>query len=232
MLLPPDLPSGAGAPKTEQQSPGVSGHTDSSPVEVHSCPRKYPSRRSRGCPYRKCRCRCHTEGSTGGRFWGFQYTPLSMILADCDNPRCDTRQYKVSFRVALSQFGLNWAVTASAVMQSGGGSYPLGVSLRPQHIVRFTSDGFLLLFNILQGLTSLDDGIASFKTLCKNDPSLVDHVNPAGRGYIEVRWPGSRSAGSGTNNIISGTTHATFTFSKPWGAGGAPTPFYKRLWHE
>lgn len=112
-----------------------------------------------------------------------------MILSDCDHPRCNARMYKVSFRIAFSQFGLKWAVTAAAEMRNGGGSYSLDVSLRPQHIVRFTSDGFLLLFNILQGLVSLEDGIAGFKALRESDPSIIDHVNPAGRGYIEVRMP-------------------------------------------
>lgn len=194
MLLAPEVPSGERAAETEQHRDAVSSGPSPSHVTAHSRPRTPLSIPSQGCSYKKCRCRCHTVGSSGGRFWGFQYTPLSMILADCDYPRCNARQYHVSFRIALSQFGLKWAVTATAAMRSGGGSYSLDLSLRPQHIVRFTSDGFLLLFNILQGLVSLDDGMEGFKALYKNDPSLIDHVNPAGRGYIEVRLPSSRQA--------------------------------------
>ena len=227
MLLPPDMSGGVGVPETEQHSHGVSSDIVPSPIVAHSRPRKPLSSRSQACSSR-CRCRCHTEGSAGGRFWGFQYTPLSMILADCDNARCNSRQYQISFRIALSQFGLKWAVTAAVGMRSGGGSYSLDISLRPQHIVRFTSDGFLLLFNILQGLTSLEDGIASFKALYKTDPSIVDHVNPAGRGYIEVRMPSLSKLGLILTKSL-GTTYASFLLLVP---GSAPAPFRERFWHE
>ena len=188
MITPqPEVPSRAGMTATEQHGHGASGDRTSSSIAVKSRSRQRLSPRPKGCTNRNCQCRCHTEGSVGGRFWGLQYTPLSMVLADCNDPRCDSRQYTTSFRTALSQFGLKWAVTAVAGIRSGGGSYSLDISLRPQHIVRYTSDGFLLLFNIMKKLIPLDQGISSFWTLYQSDPSLIHHVNPGGLGYIEVR---------------------------------------------
>ncbi|PVI05472.1 ankyrin [Periconia macrospinosa] len=137
------------------------------------------------CTERGCRCRCHTEGSVNGRFWSLKYTPLSMILGDCDSERCNGRHYKASFRIALSRFGLNWAAALAFNMQNEAGNYSFHFSLRPQHIVRFTSDGFLTLFNIRNHLISLDDGISSLRKMYRDDPNMAHHVDPNGDGYIK-----------------------------------------------
>ncbi|KAH7308657.1 hypothetical protein B0I35DRAFT_442370 [Stachybotrys elegans] len=146
----------------------------------------WPSRRAKKCVMRSCPCRCHTEASLSSRFWALKYTPLSIVLGGCDEARCNSSTYTASFRIAFSQFGLKWAVIAALGVQRGNAGYSITTSLQPQHIVRFTSEGFVLLHKIVQGFINLDDGISSFRALYRRDPGLIYHVNPEGRGYIEM----------------------------------------------
>lgn len=144
-----------------------------------------PLRKADKCALGRCRCRCHTQGAVCHRLWTFTYTPLSMILGDCDNPSCSKRKYAASFRVGLSQFGLNWAITAAIAIRSGRGGYSIDVSLRPQHVVPFDSEGFELLKRMVAE-NKVDQAISSFRTLYRRDPAMIHHVNPHGYGYIRV----------------------------------------------
>ncbi|KAK8094824.1 hypothetical protein PG997_001509 [Apiospora hydei] len=139
----------------------------------------------RGCLKRSCTCCCHRKGTVHRRFWAFKYTPLSMILGSCDNPTCDGRQYTYSFRVALSQLGFPWAVTAAIGIQSEATGYSIGLSLRPQHIVRYTSPGFEILYNVSERFITLDEGISRFTEMYRKDPSFIHHIDPSGKGYLE-----------------------------------------------
>ncbi|KAK7947960.1 uncharacterized protein PG986_008846 [Apiospora aurea] len=146
------------------------------------------SNRGRGrqsCLKRCCTCRCHIKGSVRHRFWAFKYTPLSMILGNCDNPMCDGRQYMYSFRVALSQLGFPWAVTAAIGIQREADGYSIGLTLRPQYIVRYTSPGFELLHSVKKYCITLDEGISRFTEMYLTDPSFIHHIDPSGKGYIE-----------------------------------------------
>lgn len=143
-------------------------------------------RHPRGCTRNKCLCSCHTLGSMERRFWSFQYTPLSMILRGCDDTSCDQRHYYVSIRVALSQLGLPWACTLSFHFENDLNSFSLYPCLKPQIIVRYTSPGFKLLEEIRRGEVELAEGIKQFTELLQQDPDMRSHVNPAGRGYVQV----------------------------------------------
>lgn len=155
-----------------------------SPATIQSRAGQRPLRNADRCALGRCPCRCHTQGSVYRHLWTFKYTPLSMILGDCNNPRCDGRKYNASFRVTLFQFGLNWAITAAIGMQSGRGGYSIHFSLRPQHIVPFDSEGFELLRDFRS--LNLDEGISNFRTLYHREPAMIHHVNPDGDGYIKV----------------------------------------------
>ncbi|KAK8087371.1 hypothetical protein PG994_002345 [Apiospora phragmitis] len=121
------------------------------------------------------------------RFWSFEYTPLSMVLEDCDFPNCNGRHYSVSLRVALSQLGLPWALALGFNFAKWATSYSMYPVLTPQATVRFTSPGFRLLFEISHGEVELAEGIRKFTEMYDQDRSMKHHVNPAGRGYIEAR---------------------------------------------
>ncbi|KAK8133096.1 hypothetical protein PG999_001269 [Apiospora kogelbergensis] len=95
---------------------------------------------------------------------------------------CDRREYIYSFRMTLCQLGFPWAFTATLGIQSG---YSIGLVLRPQHIVRYTSPGFELLYKIHMEYITLDEGISEFTELYRKDPSFIHQVDPAGQGYIQ-----------------------------------------------
>lgn len=143
-------------------------------------------RRRQSCFKRNCTCCCHTKGSVHRRFWAFKYTPLSMVLGECNNPTCDGRQYFYSFRVALSQLGFPWAVTAAIGIQSESTGYSIGLNLRAQYIVRYTSPGFATLHGVKHQLITLDEATSSLTKMYQKDPSFINHVNPNGEGYIQV----------------------------------------------
>ncbi|KAK8021807.1 hypothetical protein PG990_006945 [Apiospora arundinis] len=142
-------------------------------------------RRPVKCTKRGCPCRCHTKGALIRRFWSFEYTPLSMILQSCDHPSCNGRRYDVSIRVALSQLGLPWAFTFGFHFQSEMADYSLYPSLDTQTIVRYTSPGFKLLFDIMHNDIELVEGMKQFTELSRRDPDMKNHVNPGGRSYVE-----------------------------------------------
>ncbi|KAK7990081.1 tRNA (cytosine(34)-C(5))-methyltransferase [Apiospora arundinis] len=142
-------------------------------------------RRPVKCTKRGCPCRCHTKGALKRRFWSFEYTPLSMILQSCDHPSCNGRRYDVSIRVALSQLGLPLAFTLGFHFQSEMADYSLYPSLDTQTIVRYTSPGFKLLFDIMHSEIELVEGMKQFTELWRRDPDMKNHVNPGGRSYVE-----------------------------------------------
>lgn len=140
----------------------------------------------KSCVKRGSSCCCHRKGTIGRRFWAFKYTPLSMVIGNCGNPRYYGRQYLYSFRVALSQLGFPWAVTAAIGIQSEASGFCIGISLRPQQVVRYTSPGFEILYSLKWSSTTLDEAVSSFTEMYRKDPSFIHQINPAGQGYIEV----------------------------------------------
>lgn len=109
-----------------------------------------------------------------------------MILQSCDHPSCNGRRYDVSIRVALSQLGLPLAFTLGFHFQSEMADYSLYPSLDTQTIVRYTSPGFKLLFDIMHSEIELVEGMKQFTELWRRDPDMKNHVNPGGRSYVEV----------------------------------------------
>ncbi|KAH7323085.1 hypothetical protein B0I35DRAFT_192968 [Stachybotrys elegans] len=146
-----------------------------------------PRRRSMPslCTRRGCTCRCHTTGMVTNRFWSFEYTPLSIMLGNCDDRKCNGRRYRISFRVAMSQLGLPWAVTAGFTMQSEARGLSLYPSLNAQRVVKYTSPGFKLLHELKWHIIEIDEFVVRFRELWRNNPGMKYHVNPAGQGYIE-----------------------------------------------
>ncbi|KAK8108044.1 uncharacterized protein PG998_010057 [Apiospora kogelbergensis] len=177
-LLPPALHT------QDSNNDGPSSGIQNKSTHTYSLVSRGRGRKS--CLKRRCACRCHIEGSVGGRFWAFKYTPLSMILGECDVPKCDGRQHIYSLRVALSQLGFPLTVTAAIHIQSDAAGRSFGVSLRPQYVVRYTSPGFETLHKLGHGYITIDEASSKFTEMCRKDPSFIHQVNPAEQGYIEV----------------------------------------------
>lgn len=143
--------------------------------------------RRQPCSVRHCHCSCHTTGSSSGRFWGFQYTPFSSIWRYCDNAQCSARRYRWNLRIALTQYGIPLTVITGFELISGEGNYSLRPALSVQRTVRYTSPGFETLECFHHGLLDAEDVKRKFLELYRADPSLKNHVNPAGRDYVQVR---------------------------------------------
>ncbi|KAI1502079.1 hypothetical protein F5X99DRAFT_172328 [Biscogniauxia marginata] len=144
------------------------------------------SRRTDSCRVKACSCSCHVRANITRRFWGLEYTPLSMILQGCDNSRCTTRRHRIAFRVAFTQLGLPLALTLGLDMAVKAGRYSVAPTLETERVVRYTSPGFKLIWELRTRQIGQEEAVQGFRELWRKDPYMIYHVNPAGRGYIEV----------------------------------------------
>ncbi|KAI1137489.1 hypothetical protein F5Y05DRAFT_387380 [Hypoxylon sp. FL0543] len=187
MLLPPVNPQEAD--RDSGQTAGLKGLDDSctqgSSEDTVSLKIDRTPRRTNCCRVKHCSCSCHIRGSVARRFWNLEYTPLSMILQGCDNSKCTSRRHQISFRLAFTQMGLPWAVTLGLEMAVDAGRYSISPKLETERIVRYTSPGFTLLWELRTDQISGEQAIQGFRELWRRDPYMIYHVNPAGRGYIE-----------------------------------------------
>ncbi|KAL3478303.1 hypothetical protein BJX99DRAFT_224615 [Aspergillus californicus] len=148
-------------------------------------PRTSLAHRAYNCSIRHCHCSCHSTVTRFARFWAFEYTPLSTFFATCDNTDCTGRRYRWGLRLALTQYGIPFAVLTGGELILAGGKYSLRPALSLERTVRYTSPGFETLERVLLGLISLPEAKERFLALQKSDPSLKYQVNPAGHGYIQ-----------------------------------------------
>ncbi|KAH9893058.1 hypothetical protein F4778DRAFT_749463 [Xylariomycetidae sp. FL2044] len=165
----------------------------SSPSGVISIPRS----RKVDCALRSCPCSCHLVGTTQRRFWSFEFTPLSAFLGQCDRKECTARRNQWSARLALSQWGIPFAVSAGVHLVSQSGKYCLQPSLSVQRIVKYTSPGFEAIAKCQEGLITPQEACKKLGDLARSDSSFKVHVDPAGNGYIEclLRYPWGHNPG-------------------------------------
>lgn len=154
-------------------------------VMVHN--KLQPKAMRNPCDRRSCPCSCHIRGSVTRRFWSLEYTPLSMVLQNCDVDECTARHYRVAFKWVLTPWGFPLAVKFGLDMTAVAGCYSISPSLETERVVRYTSPGFRLLWELDTHQITLAQAVADFRELYRKDPHMIFHVNPAGRGYIEVR---------------------------------------------
>lgn len=140
------------------------------------------------CSVRHCCCSCHLTGNIFGRFWGLEYTPLSVLLRKCNNEWCTSRRVRCNIRLAFSKYGIPWAVTAGLDFISEAGGCAIRPALQMQKIVNYTSPGFEILWLCKNFQISLSEARMKFTELYRSDPSLKHHVNPAGKSYTQVEF--------------------------------------------
>lgn len=145
-----------------------------------------PRYRFAHCTVRSCHCSCHITRVVGGRFWRLQYAPLANIFNTCDNVRCSAQRYRVGLRVALSRFGVRWAVILGLDMTVEPGKYWLQPVLQVERVVNYTAPGFVILEKLSEQLLEWDKAELQFRELYRSDPTFVNQVDPQGMGYLEV----------------------------------------------
>ncbi|CRK42025.1 hypothetical protein BN1723_018962, partial [Verticillium longisporum] len=73
-----------------------------------------------------CPCSCHRTSKVSRRYWAFEYIASP---TPCDYSKCQSTVFGASFRVTLTQVGLNWSVNFQAYIAQEAGSFSLQPSL-------------------------------------------------------------------------------------------------------
>lgn len=141
------------------------------------------------CSLHHCHCSCHLTENSLGRYWGFEYTPLSVMLGKCDNKGCDTKNIRWKFRFTLNKLKIPWAFLMDFELILGAGKYSLRPALVLQQVVNYTSPGFEILWKCENSCMSLSEARRELRELNRLPSPLRQHVNPEGKNYIQVNSP-------------------------------------------
>lgn len=137
------------------------------------------------CYLRKCCCDCHNTISLQASFWPLKLTS-SLFWKPCRKVSCRNSK-NASVWISFTQIGIRLAVSISLdVMFTSGESY-IRPSLSVQRVVRRTSPGFTILFELKMGVRTdwnkaRQDLLELFET-GKGSPLDVD---PDGQTWLEV----------------------------------------------
>ncbi|KAL3444406.1 hypothetical protein BJX65DRAFT_173999 [Aspergillus insuetus] len=102
--------------------------------------------RNLNCAVKHCHCSCPLTHTSSRRFWGFEYTPLSIVLRRCDYSRCTGRRYRWNLRLFLTRYGLPVSVLAGLEFVSAASTYSSWPALTAQGVVKYISPWFEALW--------------------------------------------------------------------------------------
>lgn len=140
---------------------------------------------SNSCGAQKYGCSCHLTG-VSGRFWFLQYTPLSSFIRKPNDKASGCRCMSLRLRMALSRFGIPYAIVAGIGFMVDGSGLELRPALRAERIVNYTSPGFETIWRLDHGLISLSEARERFIKLHRSSGSLRYDKDPSGQSYIQV----------------------------------------------
>ncbi|KAI3319693.1 hypothetical protein HD806DRAFT_508770 [Xylariaceae sp. AK1471] len=146
-----------------------------------------PTRRDRHhvCGARHCACSCHLTRVISKRFWGIEFTPISVLLKKPTTSWCDSRWFRFQLRVALSQYGIPRAIILGIDFALSSGGITLRPALQTQVIVNYTSPGFEAIWRCKHELISVEDACAKLVALSRSDPTFKYHRDPGGNNYVQ-----------------------------------------------
>ena len=178
----------SGAVATIQEPAITTGHggTETAPAQGEQSQSFVPRGTNRHhCGQRRCDCLCHLKGKKAGRFWFVEYTPLSILMRKPENGRCGSRQFCLHFRLALSNYGIPFAIIAGLnITKDAIRPFALQSALWPERIAKYTSPGFETICRLEHGNISLGEAQTRFGELYRSDPRLEDHRDPSGHSYV------------------------------------------------
>lgn len=195
-------PTASSAPQTSRTQCGISEVTRDA---AHPLQRAVRPKRHRSCTVRHCSCRCHRRTGINRRFWALDYNPLAVLRENCDRAECNATEYGFSFRVALTQLGINWSLAIGLQVQMAAGRVGLRPNLQMERTVPYTSPGFELIWRCSHNLISYEEAQQGLVDLYRSDPTFKNHVAPDGRSYIEVGLCLTKYSPSVINNRIVST---------------------------
>ncbi|CEO58358.1 hypothetical protein PMG11_03088 [Penicillium brasilianum] len=138
------------------------------------------------CAVRLCHCSCHMTENSRGRYWGLEYTPLSLILGHCDYDKCDMKRVQCRFRLAFNRIRVPWALLMDFESMLGSGKCSIRPALSLKRVVNYTSPGFEIMWRCENHLMPLADTLSQLRDLDKLPSPLQQHVNPDGENYVQA----------------------------------------------
>lgn len=159
------------------------GHTKAARRRVTQYPRPY---QNEICGLRKCYCDCHQTTSLQPRFWPLRISS-SASWKPCSKASCRNSK-NASVWISFTQIGIRLAISLSLdVMLSSQESY-IRPSLSFQRVVRRTSPGFTILYELELGVRK-DWGKAKqdLLELFESGKASPRDVDPDGATWLEVR---------------------------------------------
>lgn len=139
------------------------------------------------CGIRLCHCSCHANRKLSGRVWYLQYTPISVLSRNCDNPWCAVTRVQLAARLSLWKLGMPWAISGGFEFLANNGSYTLRPALSISSVVPYTAPVFETLWYLKYGQITLLQAKEKLAELNRADRSIASHVNPSGEDCIQVR---------------------------------------------
>lgn len=138
------------------------------------------------CTSRRCSCACHRTHEVSSRFWRLIYTPTLPFSRQCDRPGCTATKYNTTLRLALSKFGLSWALNLGLSVTKSAITLTVSPILELEQIVPYTAPGFEIIARLRDDGMSCQQARQAFVHLFKTEPNLKNHVDPSGKSYIQV----------------------------------------------
>jgi hypothetical protein len=139
------------------------------------------------CSLNRCCCACHETTFLQGRSWSLK-CPSSWIWRQCNKASCQHAK-NVSFWFSLTQLGVPWAVCVSFDFMLSSHQSHISPSLGFQRVVRRTSPGFKLLWELQTGQRK--DWIRARQDLTElfeSGKASPQDVDPDGQTWLEVCW--------------------------------------------
>lgn len=130
-------------------------------------------------------CNCQVPVRNGGRFWWLEYTPVPFVTGKC-NGDCAGKHFALRLRLALAQFGIPFAITASLSLFSENGNYGISPALSAQRVVSYESPVYRVLDQWKWDNISFDESREQLRSIYISDPTFSHHRDPAGESYLHV----------------------------------------------
>lgn len=144
------------------------------------------------CTSQRCSCACHRTHEVSSRFWSLKYTPALSFSRQCDRPGCTATEYNTTLRLALSQFGLSWALNLGMNVTKSALKLTISPILELEQTVPYTAPGFEIIARLRYDGMSLQEAQQAFIHLFTTVPNFKNHVDPSGKSYTQVRLAKTR----------------------------------------
>ncbi|CAH0043392.1 unnamed protein product [Clonostachys solani] len=138
------------------------------------------------CTSRRCSCSCHRTHEVSSRFWRLRYTPALPFSRQCDQAGCTATEYNTTLRLALSQFGLNWALNLGMNVTKSVIKLTVSPILELEQIVPYTAPGFEIIARLRHDGMTYQEAQQAFIHLFQTVPNFKNHVDPSGKSYTQV----------------------------------------------